>query len=97
MGSAAFNEERIERWECTKFGLKATERAKMEDEKNLFAPGDVVRHAKGNEYEIVGRCVFEPTMVSCYVYRGTNGCTWARPVAQMEDGRFSLVEPSNAK
>ena len=70
--------------------------AKMEDEKNLFAPGDVVRRAKGNEYEIVGRCVFEPTMVSCYVYRGTNGCTWARPVAQMEDGRFSLVEPSNA-
>lgn len=76
-------------------GWLARERTKME-EKNLFAPGDVVRHAKGNEYKIVGRCVFEPMMVSCYLYRGENGCTWARPVAQMEDGRFSLVATSNS-
>lgn len=58
---------------------------------NLFAPGDMVRHRKGGEYAIIGRCTFEPTMTDCYAYRGEGGRMWVRPVEQMEDGRFTLI------
>lgn len=57
--------------------------------RNLFAPGDVVRHRNCSEYRIVGRCTIEATMDDCYAYRDTEGHMWVRPVGEMEDGRFT--------
>jgi hypothetical protein len=59
--------------------------------RNLFAPGDEVRHRKGGEYVVLFRADYEPTMQDCYVYRGADGHTWVRPALVMEDGRFELI------
>lgn len=60
--------------------------------RDLFAPSDVVKHRKGGTYRIVGRCTIEATLDDCYAYRGEDGQMWIRPVKEMEDGRFALVE-----
>lgn len=59
--------------------------------RNLFAPGDEVKHRKGGMYQVIFRADYEPTMTDCYVYRGEDGHTWVRPALVMEDGRFTLV------
>lgn len=59
--------------------------------RNLFVPGDIVRHRKGGSYKIVGRCTIEATLEDCYAYRGEDGQLWIRPAKEMEDGRFTLI------
>lgn len=60
--------------------------------RNLFAPGDLVRHVRsGNTYRVDGRCTIEATLADCYLYRGHDGVAWVRPVGEMEDGRFVRV------
>jgi hypothetical protein len=64
--------------------------------RNLFAPGDTVRHRNGSEYVVLFRADYEPAMTDCYVYRGEDGHTWVRPALVMEDGRFTLVKRGTA-
>lgn len=54
-----------------------------------FGTDDLVRHRKGGNYLIEGHCLIESTRQDCYIYRGEDGCRWVRPVAEMEDGRFT--------
>lgn len=71
--------------------MRAHERAKM-PANILFARDDIVRHKRsGHTYQVLGRCVIEATLADCYMYRGTDGQTWIRPVSEMEDGRFELM------
>jgi len=58
-----------------------------------FARDDIVLHKKTQHtYRVLGLCIIEATLADCYMYRGSDGRTWIRPVAEMEDGRFVLVE-----
>ena len=58
-----------------------------------FARDDIVLHKRTQHtYRVLGRCIIEATLADCYMYRGSDGRTWIRPVAEMEDGRFVLVE-----
>jgi len=58
-----------------------------------FARDDIVLHKKTQHtYRVLGRCIIEATLADCYIYRGSDGRTWIRPVAEMEDGRFVLIE-----
>ncbi|MBA8886102.1 hypothetical protein FHW12_000293 [Dokdonella fugitiva] len=58
-----------------------------------FARDDIVLHKKTQHtYRVLGRCIIEATLADCYMYRGSDGRTWIRPAAEMEDGRFVLIE-----
>lgn len=72
------------------------QRSQTYEPKNLFAPGQIVRHRSGNTYKILFRCTIERDLSDCYAYRSTEGQVWIRPAIEMEDGRFTLVQDGEA-
>jgi hypothetical protein len=68
-----------------------------------FKKGDIVTHRKNPDrrYLVViaadAPLVIEGSNVSGYAYRDlTTGITWVRPMSEMEDGRFSLIQSDRA-
>lgn len=61
-----------------------------------FRVGDCVVHCKsGTYYRIMALAFIEATLTPAYVYTQQDGMvTWVRPRAEMEDGRFELVDGS---
>ena len=61
---------------------------------SLFSIGSVIRHKKtGGPYQVIGLAKIEATLEMAYVYesRQTHDY-WIRPQAEMEDGRFELLD-----
>ena len=61
---------------------------------SLFPIGSVLRHKKtGGLYQVIGLAKIEATLEMAYVYESkqTNDY-WVRPQAEMEDGRFELMD-----
>lgn len=67
------------------------EQAYAREAKAKFGTDDIVRHAKGGKYLIIMHALIEATGQNSYVYRDEDGCVWVRPVAEMEDGRFTRI------
>ncbi len=63
----------------------------------LFKPGSKLRHLKtGGFYKIVLLANIEATLEPAYVYESMQTHDfWIRPKAEMEDGRFELVDNNN--
>lgn len=57
----------------------------------VFKPFDVVEHRKGGRYVILMVCKIEATGEPAYAYKGEDGQVWVRPIAEMDDGRFTKV------
>jgi uncharacterized coiled-coil protein SlyX len=71
---------------------------KMADaDDGLFKPGSKLRHLKtGGFYKIVLLANIEATLEPAYVYESMQTHDfWIRPKAEMEDGRFELVDNNN--
>lgn len=63
-----------------------------------FQPGDLVLHAKGGVYRIVGPCTIEAQMMPAYAYTDiSTSYMWVRRASEMEDGRFSLIESADSR
>jgi hypothetical protein len=70
-------------------------KAKMADaDDGLFKPGNQLRHKKtGGFYKVVLLANIEASLKPAYVYESLQSHNfWIRPQAEMEDGRFELVE-----
>ncbi|QWE11074.1 hypothetical protein [Polynucleobacter sp. es-EL-1] len=68
---------------------------KMADaDDGLFKPGSKLKHLKtGGLYKIVLLANIEATLEPSYVYESMQTHDfWIRPKAEMEDGRFELVD-----
>jgi hypothetical protein len=71
------------------------------------AVGSVWRHNKGGVYRVVANALREDDLVPLVVYRGEYpqggpfvgklAVCWARPLAEFNDGRFTMVAPGPAK
>jgi hypothetical protein len=67
---------------------------KMVDaDSGLFKPGSKLRHIKtGGFYKVVLLANIEANLQPAYVYESLQSHDfWIRPQAEMEDGRFELV------
>jgi hypothetical protein len=67
---------------------------KMADaDDGLFKPGNKLRHIKtGGFYKVVLLANVEANLEPAYVYESLQSNDfWIRPKAEMEDGRFELV------
>lgn len=65
-----------------------------------FAKDDIVRHNKsGGVYVIDMHVVLERDQTPAYAYSliYDRRIVWVRPAVEMEDGRFTLCQPSSAK
>ena len=60
----------------------------------LFKPGTKLRHIKtGGFYKVVLLANIEANLEPAYVYESLQSKDfWIRPQAEMEDGRFELVD-----
>lgn len=60
----------------------------------LFKPGSKLRHIKtGGFYKVVLLANIESSLEPAYVYESLQSYDfWIRPKAEMEDGRFELVD-----
>lgn len=60
----------------------------------LFKPGNKLRHIKtGGFYKVVLLANTESNLEPAYVYESLQSHDfWIRPKAEMEDGRFELVD-----
>ena len=60
----------------------------------LFKPGSKLRHIKtGGFYKVVLLANTESNLEPAYVYESLQSYDfWIRPKAEMEDGRFELVD-----
>lgn len=60
----------------------------------LFKPGNMLRHIKtGGFYKVVLLANVEANLEPAYVYESLQSHDfWIRPKAEMEDGRFELVD-----
>jgi hypothetical protein len=60
----------------------------------LFKPGNKLRHVKtGGFYKVVLLANVEANLEPAYVYESLQSNDfWIRPKAEMEDGRFELVD-----
>ena len=60
----------------------------------LFKPGNKLRHVKtGGFYKVVLLANVEANLEPAYVYESLQSHDfWIRPKAEMEDGRFELVD-----
>ena len=60
----------------------------------LFKPGAKLKHVKtGGFYKVVLLANVEATLEPAYVYESMQSHDfWIRPQAEMEDGRFELIE-----
>lgn len=70
-------------------------KTKMADaDGGLFKPGNKLRHKKtGGFYKIVLLANVEATLDPAYVYESMQSHDfWIRPKAEMEDGRFELID-----
>jgi hypothetical protein len=68
---------------------------KMADaDDGLFKPGSKLRHIKtGGFYKVVLLANVEANLELAYVYESLQSHDfWIRPKAEMEDGRFELVD-----
>ncbi|QWE27315.1 hypothetical protein [Polynucleobacter sp. AP-Ainpum-60-G11] len=68
---------------------------KMADaDDGLFKPGSKLRHIKtGGFYKVVLLANVEANLEPAYVYESLQSHDfWIRPKAEMEDGRFELVD-----
>jgi hypothetical protein len=68
---------------------------KMADpDAGLFKPGAKLKHIKtGGFYKVVMLANIEATLEPAYVYESLQSHDfWIRPQAEMEDGRFALIE-----
>jgi hypothetical protein len=61
---------------------------------SLFAIGSTLKHKKtGGFYQVIGLAKIEATLEMAYVYESKQTHDyWIRPQAEMEDGRFELVD-----
>ena len=60
----------------------------------IFKPGDKLKHKKtGGFYKVVLLANIEANLEPAYVYESLQSHDfWIRPQAEMEDGRFELVD-----
>lgn len=68
---------------------------KMKDaDDGLFKPGSKLKHLKtGGLYKVILLANIEATLEPAYVYESMQTHDfWIRPQAEMEDGRFELVD-----
>jgi hypothetical protein len=68
---------------------------KMADaDSGLFKPGSKLRHVKtGGFYKVVVLANIEANLEPAYVYESLQSHDfWIRPQAEMEDGRFELID-----
>lgn len=65
-------------------------------DQGLFKPGNTLRHKKtGGFYKLVVLANVEANLEPAYVYESMQSHDfWIRPQAEMEDGRFELVDTS---
>ena len=71
------------------------QKPKMADpDAGLFKPGSKLKHLKtGGFYKVVMLANIEATLEPAYVYESLQSNNfWIRPQAEMEDGRFELIE-----
>jgi hypothetical protein len=71
------------------------QKPKMADpDAGLFKPGSKLKHLKtGGFYKVVMLANIEATLEPAYVYESLQSHNfWIRPQAEMEDGRFELIE-----
>jgi hypothetical protein len=71
------------------------QKPKMADpDAGLFKPGAKLKHLKtGGFYQVVLLASIEATLEPAYVYESMQSHDfWIRPQAEMEDGRFELIE-----
>lgn len=71
------------------------QKPKMADpDAGLFKPGSKLKHLKtGGFYKVVLLANIEATLETAYVYESLQSHDfWIRPQAEMEDGRFELIE-----
>lgn len=71
------------------------QKPKMADpDAGLFKPGSKLKHLKtGGFYKVVMLANIETTLEPAYVYESLQSHNfWIRPQAEMEDGRFELIE-----
>ena len=71
------------------------QKPKMADpDAGLFKPGAILKHLKtGGSYKVVLLANIEATLEPAYVYESMQSHDfWIRPQAEMEDGRFELIE-----
>lgn len=68
---------------------------KMADpDDGLFKPGSKLKHVKtGGLYKVLLLANVEATLAPAYVYESLQSHDfWIRPQAEMEDGRFELIQ-----
>ena len=65
----------------------------VDADSGLFKPGSKLRHIKtGGFYKVVLLANIEANLQPAYVYESLQSHDfWIRPQAEMEDGRFELV------
>ena len=54
--------------------------------------GSTWRHRKGGVYTVVSAAIREEDLSPLVIYRNSEGVTWARPLSEFGDGRFTPVD-----